>query len=118
MASTLSCSTAEHGDLSLRPRALPSVRERAARMLRAAGDPERLALLELLDGGETCVTELAMHSGDAMPTVSQRLRLLKIEGLVTTRREGKHVFYALADEHVRRLLHNIMEHASERSAVR
>lgn len=94
------------------------VRERAARMLRAAGDAERLKLLELLKPGERCVTELVQLTGDAMPTVSQRLRQLKTEGLATTRRDGKHIYYALADEHVRELLHNILHHAAESIAPR
>ncbi len=112
-ASPPACDSTDHAAPAPRPRALPAVRQRAARMLRAAGDPDRLALLELLDAGELCVTDLATLTGDAMPTVSQRLRQLKTEGLASTRRDGKHVYYALADEHVRILLHNILHHASE-----
>jgi len=48
-----------------------------------------------------------------MPTVSQRLRVLKTEGLLRSRRDGKHVFYTLADAHVRELLTNILRHAAE-----
>jgi len=113
-----SCSSAEHPRVPPRALTSPVVRERAARMLRAAGDAQRLALLELLDAGELCVTELAVLTGDAMPTVSQRLRQLKTEGLVSTRREGKHVHYALTDEHVRSLLHNILHHAAESVGLR
>ncbi len=82
-------------------------------MLRAAGDPARFALLELLASGALCVTDLATLTGDPMPSVSQRLRLLRTDGLVRARREGKHVFYALADGHVRTLLRNILLHAAE-----
>jgi DNA-binding transcriptional ArsR family regulator len=112
------CATTDHEAPAPRPRAPATVRQRAARMLRAAGDADRLALLELLDAGELCVTDLAALTGDAMPTVSQRLRQLKTEGLATTRRDGKHVFYALADEHVRELLHNILHHAAETAGSR
>lgn len=82
-------------------------------MLSAAGDVARLGVLELLADGELCVTDIATQTGDAMPTVSQRLRLLKREGLVVGRREGKHVFYALADAHVGELLRNALRHAAE-----
>jgi ArsR family transcriptional regulator len=91
----------------------PAVLARAAGMLRAAGDPARLALLDLLVEGERCVSDLATTTGDAMPTVSQRLRLLRSEGLVAARREGKHVFYALSDAHVHELLANVLRHAGE-----
>jgi ArsR family transcriptional regulator len=82
-------------------------------MLRAAGDPARLRVLEMLSGGELCVTEIAERSGGNMPAVSQRLRVLRGEGLVSSRREGKHVFYALADDHVAELILNVLHHAGE-----
>lgn len=82
-------------------------------MLAAAGDPARLALLELLDGQELCVSDLVRLVGDSMPAISQRLRLLKTEGLVDSRREGKHVFYRLSDGHVQDLVLNILRHAAE-----
>jgi ArsR family transcriptional regulator len=84
-------------------------------MLSAAGDPARLRLLDLLAAGERCVSEIAADSGDAMPTVSQRLQLLRREGLLRSRREGKHVFYSLADAHVLELIDNVLRHAAEGS---
>jgi ArsR family transcriptional regulator, lead/cadmium/zinc/bismuth-responsive transcriptional repressor len=86
---------------------------RAAGMLRAAGDPERLRLLGLLTGGELCVSEIAQVTDDLLPTVSQRLKVLRQEGLVTSRREGKHVLYALADQHVIDLIFAVLRHAEE-----
>lgn len=111
------CVVADHPAATqpARPAAVsPAVRQRAAAMLSAAGDVARLGLLELLGGGELCVTDIAERTGDAMPTVSQRLRLLKREGLVAARRDGKHVYYTLADAHVRELLQNALRHAAER----
>jgi len=90
-----------------------SVLVRAAGMLSAAGDPARLRLLELLATGERCVTDIAADTGDAMPTVSQRLQVLRREGLLSTRRDGKHVFYAVADQHVLDLITTILHHAAE-----
>ena len=87
--------------------------ERGARLFRALGDAPRLRLLQLLNGGECCVTEIVAALGDKFSTVSQRLRLLHTEGLVARRRQGKHIFYALADRHVADLIHNALEHATE-----
>jgi DNA-binding transcriptional ArsR family regulator len=72
-----------------------------------------LHLLDLLAQGECCVTELVTAVNEKFSTVSQRLRLLRGEGLVRRRREGKHLFYALADRHVAGLLRNALEHAAE-----
>lgn len=87
--------------------------ERAARIFRALGDPSRLRLLAFLANGETCVTEVATAVGDEISTVSQRLRVLRLEGLVVRRRQGKHILYALADQHVVDLIFNALEHAVE-----
>jgi DNA-binding transcriptional ArsR family regulator len=86
---------------------------RAAALFRACGDAERLRTLERLALGELCVSELAAASSEGLSTVSQRLRLLRTEGLVTRRREGKHVYYALADRHVADLIATALEHATE-----
>ena len=58
-------------------------------MLRAAGDPERLRILELLLSGEHQVSEIAALTEAGMSTVSQRLRILLKEELVRRRREGR-----------------------------
>ena len=86
--------------------------EKAANLFKALGDPQRLKLLTILYQGEACVSELA--SIDQMSTVSQRLKTLKNENLVTTRREGKHIIYSLADNHVYSLVENALEHVKEK----
>lgn len=98
---------------TVRSAASEAVLVRAARMLSAAGNPARLRLLELLADGERCVTDIADATGTAMPTVSQRLQVLWREGLLSTRRDGKHVFYAVADQHVFDLITAILRHAKE-----
>ncbi len=85
---------------------------RAAAIFRACGDPERLRLLERLLHGEHCVSELAAASGEGLSTISQRLRLLRSEGIVGRRREGKHIFYTLSDRHVADLITNAIDHAA------
>jgi len=86
---------------------------RAAALLRAAGEPERLRLLERLGHAEACVGELAKELGWGMPTISGRLKVLHQEGLISRRREGQHIYYALDDDHVLHLLKNVMEHVTE-----
>jgi len=107
------CANTHHESVELPPTVGAICLARAARMLSAAGDPARLGLLELLDSRELCVTDIATLTGDSMPAVSQRLRVLKAEGLVRSRRDGKHIFYALADDHVRDLVANVLRHAAE-----
>ena len=92
--------------------------EAVSEMFRALGDPERLRLLVRLAEGEACVSELAEHEGEKITTVSARLKTLYAVRLVKRRREARHVFYALADEHVLPLVRNAIDHAAEgRTAV-
>ena len=92
--------------------------ERAAAIFRAFGDPQRLRMLVLLEAAERCVSEICQLLDEPMPAISQRLRLLKSERIVRSRREGKHVYYALADEHISRLVTNGVMHAMEESTPR
>lgn len=108
--------TCNHDHVSTPPVRSAAVLEHAASILRAAGDPSRLRLLELLASGERCVTELAELSGDSLPTVSARLRVLRGARLLSRRREGKHQYYALADQHVSELVRGVLEHAAEEEA--
>ena len=80
-------------------------------MFKAAGSPERLRLLECLRAGEACVTGLAEHLGQAVTTTSNRLQVLARENLVVRRRDDRHHYYRLADEHVVKLLDLALEHA-------
>ena len=82
-------------------------------MFRALGDAERLRLLVRLAKGEACVSELAEQEGQKIGTVSARLKALYTVRLVKRRREAKHVFYTLTDDHVLRLVRNAIDHAAE-----
>jgi ArsR family transcriptional regulator, lead/cadmium/zinc/bismuth-responsive transcriptional repressor len=87
--------------------------QRAAGLFRMLGDPARMQVLALLAGREMCVSEIAAALGDSLPAVSQRLKLLRSERIVTQRRAGKHIYYALADKHVVDLIANGLAHAEE-----
>ena len=89
--------------------------ERAAQLFKALADPERLKLMAILSQGEACVSELA--SKDQMSTVSQRLKTLRMENLVTKQRDGKHIIYSLADQHVFELIENALAHVKEKHNI-
>lgn len=87
--------------------------DRAARLFRAMGDVPRLRILELLRSQELCVTEIVSVMNEKFPTVSQRLRMLRSEGLIRRRRDGNHLYYSIADQHVADLIRNALDHARE-----
>lgn len=105
--------SAEIHDTRLQP--LPSDREidRAAQMGAAMGEPGRLRILALLLQSRGCVSELTDEIGDSLSLVSQRLKILTAAKLLDRRREGKHVYYQLADDHVRLLVENLLSHAND-----
>ena len=74
-------------------------------------DPTRLRIVMCLrDHDEVCVRDLAAWVGTSESAASHALRLLRAYGIVETRREGRWIFYALVDEHVRVLLDATAEH--------
>ncbi len=82
----------------------PRAFEAAAELLALLADRTRLALLHTLAAGEADVASLTGAVGAARPAVSQHLARLRMSGLVTTRKEGRRVIYALTDGHLKRLV--------------
>lgn len=80
----------------------------------ALGDPTRLRIVAALEATELCVADLAAVVGLTSSAASHQLRVLRTLGLVRGRREGRMVFYALDDEHVRVLLRQGREHVGHR----
>lgn len=72
--------------------------EKACSLLKVLANADRLVLLCRLAQGEFCVGELEEDLGIRQPTLSQQLTVLRTEGLVDTRREGKHIYYRLISE--------------------
>jgi DNA-binding transcriptional ArsR family regulator len=81
----------------------------AATFLKAISHEGRLMILCHLVSGEKSVTELEELLSARQAAVSQQLSRLRLEGLVTTRREGKAIYYSLADERPRRVLEVVYE---------
>jgi ArsR family transcriptional regulator len=82
---------------------------RASALLKALGNPDRLLLLCQLTQGEFCVSELESMLGIQQPTLSQQLGVLREEQLVTTRREGKQIYYSLASKEAMAVLEVLYE---------
>jgi ArsR family transcriptional regulator len=79
-------------------------------------DPTRLRLVAALANGELCVCDLAAATGINRTTVSHQLKTLREGRIVRSRRDGRVIFYALDDDHVRDLLAMGIAHARETSA--
>ena len=84
-----------------------------ADLFRVFGDSTRIKILYVLFENEMCVCDIASTLGMGQSAVSHHLRILKQFKLVRFRREGKSVIYALADEHVRHILGQGMDHVCE-----
>ena len=84
-----------------------------AELFKIFGDPTRMRILFVLLGSEVCVCDLAEALNMTVSAISHQLRILKTGKLVKSRREGKSVFYSLADEHVRTIVRQGMEHITE-----
>ena len=75
-----------------------------AKLFRGLADPSRLAILEALGSGELTVSEVVAATGLSQPNASTHLSCLRECGLVTSRPEGRRVYYALADSRVQDVL--------------
>lgn len=84
-----------------------------AELFKALGDYTRVRILYALSIGELCVCALAEVLDMSQSAISHQLRLLRAAKLVRYRKEGKNVFYALDDDHVRNLVSQGIDHIRE-----
>lgn len=84
-----------------------------AELFKVFGDSTRIRILFVLFEAEVCVCDLAETLNMTQSAVSHQLRILKQNKLVKSRREGKSVFYSLADSHVRTIIDQGREHIEE-----
>jgi DNA-binding transcriptional ArsR family regulator len=89
-----------------------SLSTRMAATFKALADPTRVRIISALLHTELCVGDLASCLGMSISAISHQLRLLREMRLVRHRREGKHVFYTLDDDHIYDLFQRGLEHAS------
>lgn len=84
-----------------------------AELFKIFGDSTRIRILFVLFEAEVCVCDLAEALRMTQSAISHQLRILKQSHLVKSRREGKSVFYSLADDHVRTIIAQGLEHITE-----
>ena len=84
-----------------------------AERFKVFGDSTRIRILFVLFEAEVCVCDLAKVLNMTQSAISHQLRILKANKLVNSRREGKSVFYSLADGHVRTIIAQGREHIEE-----
>lgn len=84
-----------------------------AELFKVFGDSTRIRILFVLFEAEVCVCDLAKVLNMTQSAISHQLRILKANKLVNSRREGKSVFYSLADGHVRTIIAQGREHIEE-----
>ena len=84
-----------------------------AELFKIFGDSTRIKILYVLFESEMCVCDIAQLLGMSMSAISHQLRVLKQSHLVRFRKEGKTVFYSLADDHVRLILGQGLDHVCE-----
>ncbi len=87
--------------------------QRMAEFLGFLADPNRLRILSILANQEMCVGDLAMAVGMNESAVSHQLRTLRAIRLVSSRKQGRHVFYRLQDHHVLSFYEAVVEHLDE-----
>ena len=84
-----------------------------AELFKIFGDSTRIRILTVLFGEEMCVCDIAQILNMSQSAISHQLRVLKQMKLVKNRREGKTIFYSLADEHITTILSQGIEHIEE-----
>ena len=84
-----------------------------AELFKVFGDSTRIRILYVLFESELCVCDIAELLNMSQSAISHQLRILKQARLVRARREGKTVYYFLADDHVRAIIGQGMEHIEE-----
>lgn len=84
-----------------------------AELFKIFGDSTRIKILYVLSEQEMCVCDIAQLLNMTQSAISHQLRVLKQSHLVKFRRDGKTVFYSLADDHVHSIMNQGMEHVEE-----
>lgn len=84
-----------------------------AELFKVFGDSTRIRILFVLFEAEVCVCDLAQALNMTQSAISHQLRILKQNKLVKSRRDGKSIFYSLADDHVRTIIAQGLDHIQE-----
>lgn len=113
--SRLSICTDEHSDESAARAVMALMLDaktanEVSELFKALADPTRIRIISILAHTEMCVGDLCIALEMSQPAVSYQLRILRTLRIVRARKDGKHVFYTLDDEHVYQLYHQGVNH--------
>ena len=92
--------------------------ELVARRFRMLGEPQRLRILQVLEGGEKTVSQIVTALEGNQPNISKHLQALNEAGLVGRRREGNSIFYSISDPVVFKLCELVCRSAAEEARGR
>lgn len=87
--------------------------EHLIQLFKALGDPSRMKILFLVGSSEACVSEVASKLNMSESAVSHHLHILRMNGLVRWRREGKTILYTMEDDHVQTIIIQGCKHIEE-----
>ena len=118
MQQTIRSSEAMPGSEALRDRVMKDMPDEEslydlAELFKVFGDTTRIRILYVLFEAEMCVCDIAQILNMTQSAISHQLRVLKQARLVRNRREGKQIYYSLADDHVRTIIGQGMDHIEE-----
>lgn len=87
--------------------------EETGDLFKVLSDPTRIKILLSIAEGEKCVHELAKETSSELSNISHHLRRMKDKNLVDFRRDGRHKYYKVKDEHVMNIVKQGIAHAEE-----
>lgn len=91
----------------------PELLENLTDVFKVFGDNTRIKILWTLFDSEICVADIAEKTNMSQSAISHQLRILKQARLIKARRDGKNTFYSLSDDHVKRIIEQVMIHINE-----
>jgi DNA-binding transcriptional ArsR family regulator len=86
------------------------IAQSVSEVLKAVAHPVRLQIVELLEDGEKCVSEIVKGLGNKQSITSQHLSRMRDKGVLSCRRDGANIFYRIENENVIKVLHCIHNH--------
>lgn len=91
----------------------PELLDRLTNVFKVFGDNTRIKILWNLFDNEICVAEIAEKTGMSQSAISHQLKCLKDANLIKARRDGKNTFYSISDDHVKRIIEQVIIHIGE-----
>ncbi len=88
--------------------------KKLASFFKSVSEENRVRIIYALSKQEMCVSDLALEVGISQSLLSHQLKLLKLEGQVKSRREGKNIYYSLDDQHVVDIFEEALKHIKHR----